>query len=277
MIREKSSVCARTAIIFSCLMFLGTAHAQSDKKKPDDDAIWAKLSGHWVRYAGDNIIHKVVSAGQEKHFGTSQYGTLRFEFVNPMLLTEEGGIHYFTKLNPKTKEPVYKGAFKVHQGRFFEFSRGLFSDSNRAPVMWTFVPLANPVFQLHVASREGDTKGIQKALDSGVPVDATMWSSYTPLAYAAAGGHLDSVKLLLERGAQVNKKARFAKTALNHAIGGGSIEACELLIKNGADLEAQNANNGNLLHEAAFWGQPPKSLKTRFVFLTSHFALKRTK
>lgn len=233
-----------------------TARAQEEKEAVTTDQAWESLSGHWIRYSGDNIMHKVITKGQEKIFGTSQYGKPRFEAVNPMVLSKEGNIFYFTKLDPESKEPVYKGAFKVHDDVYYEYSRGLFADAGGKPRLWENVRIEDPVAQLHIACREGDTDKILELLASGVSPNETLESSYTPLAYAAAAGHLDAVQLLLEKGANINQKARFGKTPLNHAVGGGSIAACDLLIKRGASLAEQNFNGGNLMHEAAFWGQP---------------------
>ncbi|MEE2935331.1 MAG: ankyrin repeat domain-containing protein [Planctomycetota bacterium] len=233
-----------------------TAHAQEEKEAVTTDQVWESLTGHWIRYSGDNIIHKVITKGQEKHFGTSQYGEPKFEAVNPMVLSKEGNIFYFTKLDPKSKEPVYKGAFKVHDDVYYEYSRGLFADAVGKPVLWKLVRIEDPVAQLHIACREGDTDKVLELLESGVSPNQTLEGSYAPLAYAAAAGHIDIVQLLLEKGADVNQKARFGKTPLNHAVGGGSIAACDLLIKRGASLAEQNFNGGNLIHEAAFWGQP---------------------
>ena len=239
------------------LNLLGTtASAQADKEVATIKQAWESLSGHWIRYSGDNIIHKVITEGQEKHFGTSQYGKPKFEAVNPMVLSKDGNIFYFTKLDPESKEPIYKGAFKVHDDVYYEYSRGLFADGDGTPRLWEHVRIEDPVAQLHIACREGNTDKILEVLDSGVSPNETLEGSYAPLAYAAAAGHMDAVQLLLKKGANINQKARFGKTPLNHAVGGGNIEACDLLIKHGASLSEQNYNGGNLLHEAAFWGQP---------------------
>lgn len=230
-------------------------HAQSVDTNPTSEKLWEAITGHWVRYAGDNIVHKVIADGQEKHYGESQYGDPKFEFLNEMKLSTEGNINFFTKLHPTTKKPIYKGAMKLHDGIFFEYSRGLFTDTSNAPQIWRYFPSDNAVYQLHMASRSGDKDKVRSILDSGVKADQTLENSYTALAYAAGAGNIDVMQLLLDRGANVNKRARFGKTPLNYAVGGGSQEACELLITSGASLNQVNWNGGNLLHEAAFWGR----------------------
>ncbi len=236
--------------------FTDPVHAQSVEASSATEELWQSLTGHWVRYAGDNIVHKVIAEGREKHYGESQYGDPSFESINQMTLSTEGNISFFTKLHSETKQPTYRGAIKVHNGLFYEYSRGLFAGTNNAPQIWKYFPSDNTVHQLHMASRSGDIKKLTSILDSGVQPDQTLENSYTALGYAAGAGNVDVIKLLVKRGADVNKRARFGKTPLNYAVGGGSPEACELLITLGARLTELNWNGATLLHEAAFWGKP---------------------
>ena len=241
-----------TLTLLTCLCTGATGIAED----PESEAMWESLRGHWVRYAGDNIMHKEIGDGQETMSATNQFGADKFRTVNPLVLTQEAGVQFYTKLHPETQKPVYKGAFKIYDGRFYEFFNGMLASSDSEPKLVQYVRIDSPIFKLHQAARDGDTETIHGLLDSGIQADATLSQSYTALAYAGAGGHLDAIELLIKRGADVNKKARFGKTPLNHAVGGGSREACELLIKHGAALDARNWNGGTLLHEAAYWGQP---------------------
>ena len=241
-----------TLTLLTCLCTGATGIAED----AESEAMWKSLSGHWVRYSGDRIMHKEIENGQEIFSATSQYSEPQFKTVNPLVLTQEAGIQFYTKLDPQTQKPVYKGAFKIYDDRFYELGNGMLASNDKEPKLYEYVRIDSPIFQLHQAARDGDTKTIQELLDAGIEADATLWSSYTAMAYAGAGGHLDAIDLLIKHGADINKKARFGKTPLNHAVGGGSRAACELLIKHGAALDARNWNGGTLLHEAAFWGQP---------------------
>ena len=241
-----------TWALLTCWWTATTGLADDAKSK----AMWKSLSGHWVRYAGEKIMHKEIGNGQEILSATSQYGEPQFKAVNPIVLTQEAGIQFYTKLDPKTQKPVYKGAFKIYDDRFYELWNGMLASNDKEPKLVQYVRIDSPIFQLHQAARDGDTETMRELLDAGIQADATLWSSYTAMGYAGAGGHLDAIELLLKHGADINKKARFGKTPLNHAVGGGSREACALLVKHGAALDAQNWNGGTLLHEAAFWGQP---------------------
>lgn len=200
---------ALAMLVLSLILTTSNAPIRAAETQDDLQAIWNSLSNHWVRYQGDMIIHKVITPGQEKHYGVSQYGKPMFEYVNPMKLSKEGNIYYYTKLDPETKEPIYTGAFKLHDDRFYEYSLGLQADSNARPQLWEFRKVDHPTLQLHAAAREGNLEALTKMLDSGVNADSRVWDSYTALSYAAAGGHIPCVELLLDRGANINQKSRF--------------------------------------------------------------------
>lgn len=57
---------------------------------------------------------------------------------------------------------------------------------------------------IHRAAYLGDIKAVQAFLDRGVSVNSRSTSGYTPLFYAAEGGHISMVKLLLKNGADPN-------------------------------------------------------------------------
>eukprot|EP00959_Pyramimonas_sp_CCMP1952_P135689 2838829-Pyramimonas_sp.AAC.1 len=51
-------------------------------------------------------------------------------------------------------------------------------------------------------------------LGAGAEANAANNSGWTPLMFAASGGHLGTLKLLLEEGAAVNAKNKYGVTAL---------------------------------------------------------------
>lgn len=55
---------------------------------------------------------------------------------------------------------------------------------------------------LHVAAQAGNTGFINLLCDFGADLDLTDLQGNTPLHYASAWGHIETVKVLLERGCQ---------------------------------------------------------------------------
>ena len=106
-----------------------------------------------------------------------------------------------------------------------------------------------------IAAQAGDLKKVKSLVNGRVDPDVTSANSYTALAYAAAGGHLEMMQFLIEKGADVNKPSRFKKTLF--------VWLSELRIwmplsfwyPKGAKVTLMN-NNFGLTHEAVFWRQP---------------------
>lgn len=84
----------------------------------------------------------------------------------------------------------------------------------------------------------------------------------SPLFAAAAGGHLDVVKLLIERDADVNARTKTIKlydycddrTPLMMACHGGYLDVASYLIEHGADIDLQDSIQDTCLHYAARMG-----------------------
>ena len=155
-----------TLTLLTCLCTGATGIAED----AESEAMWKSLSGHWVRYSGDRIMHKEIENGQEIFSATSQYSEPQFKTVNPLVLTQEAGIQFYTKLDPQTQKPVYKGAFKIYDDRFYELGNGMLASNDKEPKLYEYVRIDSPIFQLHQAARDGDTKTIQELLDAGVNV-----------------------------------------------------------------------------------------------------------
>jgi hypothetical protein len=120
-----------------------------------------------------------------------------------------------------------------------------------------FRKVSHPEEALLIAARKGNLKKVSELLKSGVDPNVTSTNSYTALAYAASGGHLDVMKLLIgHKKIDVNKASRFLKTPLLVAVGSPHIEAVKLLIANGASIKSTQAQGAACIHEAAIWGQP---------------------
>jgi hypothetical protein len=77
-------------------------------------------------------------------------------------------------------------------------------------------------------------------------------SGYTPLHYAARGGHADCVALLLRSDAPVHARTSAGgATPLMRAAFAGHATICRLLLRAGAAVEAQDTDGETALHKAA--------------------------
>ena len=93
--------------------------------------------------------------------------------------------------------------------------------------------------RLHGLAKSGDVEGLRKALRDGFDPNEVeqdgdkMMGGWTPLMYAAQGGHLESVSALVDAGADVNAEDTFTRPVLAYAV--ESPEIVELLLSRGAD------------------------------------------
>ncbi|MEO7725711.1 MAG: ankyrin repeat domain-containing protein, partial [Burkholderiales bacterium] len=76
-------------------------------------------------------------------------------------------------------------------------------------------------------------------LTRGAEVNQPGW---TPLMYAASGGHLNVARLLISNGAQVNATAENGNTPLMMAAREGHAAVVSLLLASGADAGLQTAS-----------------------------------
>jgi ankyrin repeat protein len=106
--------------------------------------------------------------------------------------------------------------------------------------------------EIHHLAFEGDVQQLKSLLDENPELlEAKGWFDRTPLHRAAAGGHVDCVRLLIERGADVNAYSTlWSATALFEAVGrpsddpnpSGALECAQLLLENGADPNIKSSN-----------------------------------
>ncbi len=90
---------------------------------------------------------------------------------------------------------------------------------------------------LMMAALKGNTVFAKRLIARGADVYKTGW---TPLHYAATGGHVEMIKLLLENHAYIDTESPNKTTPLMMAAQYGTARAVKLLIDEGADIALKN-------------------------------------
>jgi CubicO group peptidase (beta-lactamase class C family) len=100
--------------------------------------------------------------------------------------------------------------------------------------------------QLWDASRNGDTKTIERALAAGADIEGldlrTNKNGRRALNWAAVNDRADAIRLLLAKGAAIDAANKTGFTALHHAAEFGSRKAAEVLLAAGANRSIRNSN-----------------------------------
>jgi uncharacterized protein len=107
---------------------------------------------------------------------------------------------------------------------------------------------------LYLALREPSMKVADVLLASGqLKVEARNKADESALMMAALKGHTEFARRLIERGAHVNKPGW---TPLHYAATGGHLAIMEMLLRQKALLDAQSPNGTTPLMMAAMYGTP---------------------
>jgi len=77
---------------------------------------------------------------------------------------------------------------------------------------------------------------------------------FSPLHWAAKGGHLKIVEMLISRGARVHTTNMGDDTPLHLAAAHGHREVVQILLRHKADVNFVNEHGNSALHYACFWG-----------------------
>lgn len=110
---------------------------------------------------------------------------------------------------------------------------------------------------LMLAALRGQLELVKKLVERDADVNKTGW---TPLHYAATGGHVPVIEFLLEHSAYIDAESPNGTTPLMMAAMYGSPEAVKHLIQAGADLQVRNGANMTAL-EFAQRGNRPNNIE----------------
>ncbi len=154
---------------------------------------------------------------------TVDYGMLTFSFRSPE--------------KSKRFETEYSGNFQYRGGHWVAVVDGAAIEEEDS------VDAGPPV--IITAAEAGDIAVLRGLLDvepkllhwHGGDFDLGTFSVDTPLAAAAANGHVEAVRFLLERGARPFKKPYHPCSALLRACANGHLEVVELLLAHGVPAE----------------------------------------
>ena len=106
---------------------------------------------------------------------------------------------------------------------------------------------------LMLAALRGQLELVKKLVERDADVNKTGW---TPLHYAATGGHVPVIEFLLEHSAYIDAESPNGTTPLMMAAMYGSPEAVKHLIQAGADLQIKNGANMTALDFALKANRP---------------------
>jgi hypothetical protein len=122
------------------------------------------------------------------------------------------------------------------------------------------------VWALLEAVDEGDFQEVQRLVGvEGVPVGAGHnFYGWTPLLYAAMGGHIPIMAWLLSNGSSLVEEDMWGKNAMHHAIEHNQIHALRFLLEvEGASIRGcdRRVNNNNEVLILSFWCWIAKNFK----------------
>ncbi len=106
---------------------------------------------------------------------------------------------------------------------------------------------------LMLAALRGQLDWVKKLVDRDADINKTGW---TPLHYAATGGHVPVIEYLLDNSAYIDAESPNGTTPLMMAAMYGSPEAVKHLIQAGADLQIKNGANMTALDFAQRGNRP---------------------
>ena len=108
---------------------------------------------------------------------------------------------------------------------------------------------------IHYAAWNGQTEIVKVLMEeAGAEHDNQTSCKNTPLALAAHGGHLETMKLLISKGCDINNADRDGDTPLFYVATSGLTDAVKLLLDNGADPNVCDNSGASILWTAVYHG-----------------------
>jgi len=106
---------------------------------------------------------------------------------------------------------------------------------------------------LQQAAHDGDMKGVEKAIESGVDVNGMDEEGRTALMFAGFNGHSEIVLILLDEGSGIDRRDLMGRTALLYAATGPFPETVRILLYKGAEPNVVDSDEhfSPLMHAAA--------------------------
>lgn len=256
---RSASVRMRCSILTLSLLALGCCSAviQAEDAKPKDwvAEAWKGMEGEWIAYRGGGYAIKRISPQHEVYQSFYLNGEEQGQQSTAMNLSVRSGMLFFSKTDDQG-EVVYEGICKLYNDRLYEVNNSFKIDQSGKPNTREYRRLDAPIEQWLRAAREGDVKTLSRMLAEGADPNATAPSSVTALAFAAAAGKLDAIRLLIDKGADVSaQSAWYGTRALVEAAKFGQKDACKLLLELGANIQDGHNFNMTPLHETAFHGR----------------------
>ena len=106
---------------------------------------------------------------------------------------------------------------------------------------------------LQQAAHDGDLKGVETAMESGVDVNGMDEEGRTALMFAGFNGHSEIVLKLLDAGSGIDRRDMMGRTALLYAATGPFPETVRILLDKGAEPNVVDSDEhfSPLMHAAA--------------------------
>lgn len=223
-----------------------------------------ELEGSWIWYGPGGTGELTFANGGQTFQLIGYDGTKHFTFDTKIETSRHEGVCFLVHRNEEG-EITYRGIYKLTEGHFYEIPPRIQADRKGQPEVRDWRRDGSEIDKWLRAARDGNTAQIEQMLKDGMQPDATINYSMTALAYAAAGGHIETMKLLIEHGADVAiLSGWWGNSATNMAAKYGQQQALELLVKHDAPLQpCQNLGHAKVkkyygngpVHEIAFSGE----------------------
>ena len=215
----------------------------------------SQLAGNWICYRNGGYDIKRITATREVYERYWYDGSPRGVQSTEIEFSVRGRVLFFSKKS-QTDRTVYEGIYKLHEGKLYEFNRGILASTAGAPKVDAFERLESPMQKWLAAARRGDLTTLGSILQEGGDLQASYGGVPNALAFAAAAGQIDAIKFLVSKGADVSRKSGWYGTLpLVEAARFGKTEACGLLLELDADLQGTHNFGMSPLHETAFHGR----------------------